>query len=198
MTVNTALPVLGPALLILLALTWGLARLLLLYRRDGVRVVQWRRGRILGIERGLVALAVLLDLYLLGRPLFPVFDDWFQAWPSPAPLVGLLLAAGGLALMAMAQTSMGRAWRIGLPPADQAGEALITGGLFRYSRNPIYLGILITLLGFALAAPSPITLAAPILTYLGLRRIIAREEAFLRSRFGPAFDAYAARVSRWL
>jgi protein-S-isoprenylcysteine O-methyltransferase Ste14 len=81
----------------------------------------------------------------------------------------------------------------------RAATALVTWGPFGFSRNPIYLGNTILLLGaglaFGIAWFVPVAFAAAALT---ARLAIAREEAHLNARFGRAWREYAARVRRWV
>jgi protein-S-isoprenylcysteine O-methyltransferase Ste14 len=76
---------------------------------------------------------------------------------------------------------------------------MVESGLYRYSRNPIYLGLSVVHLGVAVAdnnAWLPILLV-PVLVVLRYG-VIAREEAYMERRFGQQYVAYKARVRRWL
>jgi protein-S-isoprenylcysteine O-methyltransferase Ste14 len=77
--------------------------------------------------------------------------------------------------------------------------ALITDGLYRFSRNPIYLGFAITYLGFAIAMDSWVVLLLllPCLAMVD-RFVIQREERYLAARFGADYEAYRGKVRRWL
>jgi protein-S-isoprenylcysteine O-methyltransferase Ste14 len=82
-----------------------------------------------------------------------------------------------------------------------APNALVTDGPFRYVRNPIYLAGITLVLGVALLySPwSAVDLAAPILLLVFFHvRVIRIEEPALRRRFGPPYDEYCRRVSRWM
>lgn len=76
--------------------------------------------------------------------------------------------------------------------------ALVTGGIYGLSRNPIYLGLTLVYLGIGMSLASlwPLALLAPLLliTRYG---VIAREEAYLTRLFGDDYQAYTARVRRW-
>ena len=75
----------------------------------------------------------------------------------------------------------------------------MTGGIFRFSRNPIYLADLLILCGFALIWGRVLGfLLVPVLAILLQRRFILPEEARMREKFGAAFDAYVAQTRRWL
>jgi protein-S-isoprenylcysteine O-methyltransferase Ste14 len=85
------------------------------------------------------------------------------------------------------------------PEPWKPSTALVTSGVYRFSRNPMYLGMALTYLGVAVWANA---LAALLLFPVALAAIrvgvIAREEAYLERRFGDEYRAYKARVRRWL
>ena len=129
---------------------------------------------------------------------------WAIGRVFPMPLFGavgdalaVLLAGIGASLLAAAVWQMGRARTTVIP--HRMASALVTGGVFRLTRNPIYLGDAAFLLAAMLWLDVP--LALPLL-WVFIRMITVRfiegEEARLRSAFGEAFDAWAARVRRWL
>lgn len=108
-----------------------------------------------------------------------------------------VLVIAGLALDGAAA---GHFRRLGTPPEPwKPSTALATEGLYRFSRNPIYVGFAVTFLGFAIAMDSPLALVmlAPCLTVVD-RFVIAREERYLERRFGAAYAEYRSRVRRWL
>ena len=107
------------------------------------------------------------------------------------------LVIGGLLLDGIAA---GTFRRLGTPPEPwKPTTALATDGLYRFSRNPIYVGFGITYAGFALAMDSPVALAllAPCLIVVD-RFVIQREEAYLTAKFGAPYQAYQGKVRRWL
>jgi protein-S-isoprenylcysteine O-methyltransferase Ste14 len=85
------------------------------------------------------------------------------------------------------------------PLEPQAASSLVTTGIFRYTRNPMYLGLLFLLVAWAVLLSSPFALLGPIafVTYTG-RFQIAPEERALAALFGAEYAAYQARVRRWL
>jgi protein-S-isoprenylcysteine O-methyltransferase Ste14 len=88
-----------------------------------------------------------------------------------------------------------------LPPVRPFTEpvALVSDGMFRLSRNPMYLGLILVLAGAALLLSSPLALlVAPAYGWWVQRRFIAREERLLEDRFGDAYRAYCLRVRRWV
>lgn len=90
--------------------------------------------------------------------------------------------------------------RLGTPPEPwKATTALATDGLYALSRNPIYVGFAVLYLGFATAMDSWCALAmlAPCMVVID-RAVVLREERYLAGKFGAEWDAYSARVRRWL
>ena len=149
-------------------------------------------------QRGLVLIGGVVDLYMLLRAPFPALDDLVFAMPSPSPIVAIAIFCAGFALMVVTHLFMGSSWRIGVPQGEGDIDALITSGPMRFSRNPIYVGIMAMLAGIVLAAPGPLTISVLILAFLGLTAIISEEEAYLRRQFGEEYAAYCRRVRRWL
>lgn len=78
-------------------------------------------------------------------------------------------------------------------------DDLVTGGLFAHARNPLYVGNLLILYGLLIIFNNPVgyLVIAPFLTFF-YAAIVASEEAYLRGRFGAAFEDYCRRVPRWI
>ena len=112
-------------------------------------------------------------------------------------VLGIALISVGVVLMVWATATM-LARRTPVMPG-QAPEALVTGGPFVLSRNPIYLGDVLVVAGASLwVGPLwGIVLVVPLMAVLTLR-FIRPEEARLRERFGPDFEAWTQRTRRWI
>ena len=112
-------------------------------------------------------------------------------------IVSLPLIIGGLLLDGAAA---GYFRRLGTAVEPwKPSTVLATDGLYRFSRNPIYLGFAITYAGLAVAMDSVLVLILLIpCLWVVDRFVIAREERYLSARFGADYDAYRARVRRWL
>jgi len=75
---------------------------------------------------------------------------------------------------------------------------MIETGPFGWSRNPIYLSMMLVFIGICLIANAPMALLFAVPAYLALRYyVIAREEAYLTRRFKEQYTSYQARVRRW-
>lgn len=129
---------------------------------------------------------------------------WAQAALVPLPLAGpwietagAAIALAGAALMAAALPAFLTARTTVIPHREPA--ALITGGIYRLTRNPIYLGDLLILAGLVLRAQAwPSLVLVPLFVLVMNRRFIEPEEARLRAAFGPAYTAWAANTRRWI
>lgn len=114
-------------------------------------------------------------------------------------LLALLVLAVGLALMMAAARQLLKAHTTVLPFHPEQASHLVTGGVFRHSRNPIYLGDLLLLLAWALWLGSPFNLLLLGGFVLYMNRVqIAAEERALALKFGQAYLDYCTRVRRWL
>ena len=98
------------------------------------------------------------------------------------------------ALSFVAQLHLGASWRIGIDAEAKPG--LVTDGLYGYSRNPIYVGLLATIAGYACLLPTVLSAIVLVAAYIGMRAQIAGEEAYLLATYGDAFRDYARRVGR--
>ena len=112
-------------------------------------------------------------------------------------IVSLPLIIGGLLLDGAAA---GYFRRLGTAVEPwKPSTVLATDGLYRFSRNPIYLGFAITYAGLAIAMDSVLVLLLLIpCLWVVDRFVIQREEHYLSVKFGADYDAYRARVRRWL
>lgn len=113
------------------------------------------------------------------------------------PLLGILLGAAGIAAAIAALTGFRRAGttvRVDLP-----STALVETGIYRYSRNPIYLGMAAVLVGLAVGFNALWFLLAAAVFVVAVQKLaIGPEEAHLERRFGASYRVYKQRVPRWI
>ena len=127
------------------------------------------------------------------------------AWVEPRPpllsppwqYLGLLPAATGLLLTLAGARQFGRAGTNIVPFTPSS--ALVTDGVFGWSRNPMYVGMGLFLAGCCLLANQGLAWVVPLAFFVIVRqRFVLPEEALMRKTFGDAFASYQARVRRWL
>lgn len=115
----------------------------------------------------------------------------------PLPGLGMLLFFAALAVIGWASLVLVKAGND--PRPDRPDTTMVATGPFRFSRNPIYLGFLLVMMGFALRWGDLWGWLALLLGHLLIDRlVIAREEAYLAKQFGAAYEAYRDRVRRWI
>ena len=138
----------------------------------------------------------LPPIWLAGALVLTWLSPWLLPW-GPAFWPGIVLLALAAALALAAIRELARARTTVIPHREPA--ALVTGGIFRWTRNPIYLADLLILIGLSLIWGKTAGLVlVPALAILLERRFIRGEEGRLGAAFGAAFEAYAARTRRWL
>jgi protein-S-isoprenylcysteine O-methyltransferase Ste14 len=117
--------------------------------------------------------------------------------PAPRHYIGVVLIVAGISVAGAAALQFRKA-DTPVKPSDKP-TALVTGGLFRVTRNPMYLGMLLVLLGTAVILRTLTPLVVPFgFAYVITTRVIRFEEAFLREQFGEPYVSYCRRVRRWL
>ena len=121
--------------------------------------------------------------------------------PQPYNLIGLLLIPGGLILIIWANYVLLHIGKIGLRNREpmQRPSTLVLAGPFRFTRNPIYLGNLLMLLGLIIVWSSVVTAILTVLVYIIFRYLfIKKEEGILEEEFGEEYREFKARVRRWI
>jgi protein-S-isoprenylcysteine O-methyltransferase Ste14 len=122
-------------------------------------------------------------------------------WLMPLPFVPAAVPAGwlvvALALFAWAIVTITRAGSN--VPTNTPTISIVDTGPYRFTRNPIYLGMMLALVGLAIAFDSLWPLVTLVPFALVIRYgVVAREEAYLERMFGEVYRRYRARVRRWL
>jgi protein-S-isoprenylcysteine O-methyltransferase Ste14 len=159
---------------------------------EGSALVRW--GNFFFKYRNGVFPLVLLALFVGFRPVYPEGNERLDNWTD---LLGLAIALAGQALRFAV---IGYAYiKRGGKNKQVYAEHLVTDGFFRHSRNPLYLGNLIVLLGLFIIHGNPWVYALGVPFFLfAYSAIVAAEEAYLRGKFGEEYEEYCRQVNRWL
>jgi protein-S-isoprenylcysteine O-methyltransferase Ste14 len=138
---------------------------------------------------GLAVMAGLALNWLLPVPFLPV--------DLPAGWLGAIVFVLSLALVAWAIVTITRAGSN--VPTNLPTTAIVESGPYRFTRNPIYLGMFLGLIGLAIAFDNLWLLMMLVPFALVIHYgVVAREEAYLERKFGDAYRGYRSRVRRWL
>lgn len=114
------------------------------------------------------------------------------AWTVSAALVALI----GAAIVIVAQVQMGRAWRVGVREGD--APLFVSHGLFRFSRNPIFVGMMLVGLAAAMVSGTWWGWTALALFIASCTVQVRIEEAHLEASFGKPYRTFRRQVPRWL
>ncbi|TCN28410.1 methyltransferase family protein [Sinorhizobium americanum] len=126
-----------------------------------------------------------------------VFPLPFLSPDVPAGWLGAIVFLAGLAMLIWAAATFRRAGTH--IQTVEPTTKIVEDGPYRYSRNPIYIGMFVGLIGLALAFDSLWLLFMLVPFYFVIRYgVVAREEAYLERKFGDLYRAYKTRVRRWL
>lgn len=148
----------------------------------------------LKIPPPLVGLCVALLMWLAARLVAPF--EWPLVLRGIAGL-GFVVAGVGFAIAGV--RSFARAKTTVNPTKPAATSSLVVTGVYRFTRNPMYLGMLLVLLGWAVYLANAVAfLLVPLFVLYISRFQIVPEERVLYEKFGAEFTAYKARVRRWL
>ena len=94
------------------------------------------------------------------------------------------------------QSQMGNSWRIGIDIGNKT--ELVKSGVFSISRNPIFLGIKVNVIGFFLVMPNAVTLVVLIATIILIDVQVVLEEEYLLKVHGDSYSDYCQEVKRWI
>ncbi len=129
------------------------------------------------------------DLYHYLAPI-----AWLQH-PALA-VIGLALLLISFVWILIAQKQMGDSWCIGID--HELKTPLVREGVFKLSRNPIFLGMRINLLGLFLILPNAVTLAVLVLGDALMQIQVRLEEEYLSRMHGPDYEQYRRQTRRWI
>jgi protein-S-isoprenylcysteine O-methyltransferase Ste14 len=118
-----------------------------------------------------------------------------MAWPRVALCVALLFLAGAVVVSGIRQLRKHNEHPSPYRPTD----AIVGSGIYRFTRNPIYLGFLLVVLAVGIGANSAWFLLSVVALFVGLTfGVVKPEERYLSVKFGDQYDEYRRRVRRWV
>ena len=135
-----------------------------------------------------------LAMWLVAQQVPPVAlpQLWAQVLAALFAGAGIVVALSGVLAFRRANTTVD-------PRVPQQSSSLVIRGIYRYSRNPMYVGFLLLLMAWAFYLSNAAALALLPLFVLHINRFqIVPEERFLLQKFGADYQAYCETVRRWL
>ena len=191
-------------LLALLLTFYGVTviRVALVYRRTGINPVKLKADDSVYGTTGRILKASIGTWLMIG--LVYAFAPGVKPWLAPIQYLeteavyrtGVIVAGIAILWIGIAQSQMAASFRMGIDSSEKT--TLVRHGLFLWSRNPIYLGLLAGLGGFFLVAPNALSFGAFVGGWVGIKVQVRLEEEYLLSKHGSAFREYRSGVRRWI
>lgn len=142
----------------------------------------------------LVTLLIGLMMWVLAK-MFPALN---LAWLHSS-VVAFAVALLGFAISLVSMVAFRRAHTTMDPKRPASASSLISSGIYRYSRNPMYLGVLLVLAGWAIYLGNVLSMLGLFVFIAYITRFqITPEERLLNQKFGVVFESYKNKVRRWL
>ena len=163
-------------------------------------VINQKKGIISYVETVIkfcgIIIPIVLLIFIVSKTLYNILVPinslegfWFD-------LAGITMMNLGFLICYTAQHFMRNSWRIGIDV--ESDVTLVTSGIFKYSRNPFFLGTMITYLGFFLILPNVISFTVGVLYYFLIQIQVRFEEKNLITVLEGIYREYMNRVKRWI
>ena len=163
-------------------------------KRRGIRTRQIGRRK----EKSIHTVETLMSIATLGAPvaqLMSIAMGWNHV-PVNARFTGFILGMLGDLIFLLSVLCMKDSWRAGIPDKDKT--QLVTTGLYRFSRNPAFLGFDLQYAGVLLMYGNLLTLGFSLFAMVMLHLQILQEERYLTDAFGEPYREYCRHVLRYL
>lgn len=167
---------------------------MLFQRRQGIETRQIGRRK----EKSIHTTELWMSVATLGAPaaqLLSMVLGW-NYMPAGARFTGFCTGMLGDLIFLVSVLCMKDSWRAGIPDKDKT--VLVTDGIYRFSRNPAFLGFDFMYIGVLLMYFNPLTAILSLFAIVMLHLQILQEEKYLTATFGDAYTAYKMRVFRYL
>ena len=166
---------------------------MLVQKRHGIRTHQIGRRK----EKGLHTVETLMSIATLGAPIAQLMSialGWNHL-PAGARFTGFFIGMLGDGIFLLSVLCMKDSWRAGIPDKDKT--ELVTTGIYRFSRNPAFLGFDLMYVGVLLLYGNLLTLSFSAFAIVMLHLQILQEERYLVNTFGAPYQEYCRHVSRY-
>lgn len=181
------------AILVLVAFYMIYFTKMLLQKKHGIQTHQIGRRK----EKGIHTVETFMSIATLCVPVAQVVSILFNwSWlPNSARFTGFCVGAIGDAVFLVAVITMKNSWRAGIPQNDKT--ELVQDGIYRWSRNPAFLGFDFMYIGVCLMFCNPLTIVFSLFAMITLHLQILQEEKYLAATFGTPYAEYRSQVFRY-
>lgn len=167
---------------------------MLAQKRRGIRTLQIRQRK----EKSIQTVELLMSIATLGvviAQLVSILFGW-SCLPTNARFTGFCTGMLGDLIFLLSVLCMKDSWRAGIP--DQEHTGLVTSGIYRFSRNPAFLGFDFMYIGVMLMYCNLLTVPLTVFAIVMLHLQILQEERYLDETFGEAYREYKRHTFRYL
>ena len=181
--------------LLVLAVFYGIYFVkMLAQKRRGIRTLQFRRRK----EKSIQTVELLVSIATLGVVIAQLVSVAFglSYFPTNARFTGFCTGMLGDLIFLLSVLCMKDSWRAGIP--DQERTELVTSGIYRFSRNPAFLGFDLMYIGMMLMYCNLLTVPLTVFAIVMLHLQILQEERYLEKTFGAAYREYKRHTFRYL
>ena len=167
---------------------------MLAQKRRGIQTRQIGRRK----EKSIHTVELLMSVATLSAPIAQLLSLAFgwSCMPAGARFTGFCIGMLGDVILLLSVLCMKDSWRAGIPDTNRT--ALVTTGIYRFSRNPAFLGFDFMYAGVLLLYGNPLTLFFSLFAMITLHLQILQEERYLVQTFGEPYREYCRRVCRYL
>ena len=193
-SLENRLPYTTLTLLVLVAFYGVYFAKVLAQKQRGIQTRQIGRRK----EKSIHTVEVLMSIATLGAPIAQLISVAF-GWnhlPAGVRLTGFCVGMLGDTIFLLSVLCMKDSWRAGIPDKDKT--ELVTTGIYRFSRNPAFLGFDLMYVGVLLLYGNLLTLSFFIFAIVMLHLQILQEERYLVNTFGAQYQEYCRHVFRYL
>ena len=151
-------------------------------------------GRIFKALFAVIVAVVVIDAFVLSAYQYLMPIQWLErTWIKST---GVVLLLTSLLWTIFAEAQMGDSWRIGID--TERRTELVRSGVFKISRNPIFVGMMVTLLGLFFIIPNVVTLITLLVGVILIGIQVRLEEEYLSRTHGEKYLEYRRNVRRWI
>ena len=193
-SLENRLPYTTLTLLVLVAFYGVYFAKVLAQKQRGIQTRQIGRRK----EKSIHTVEVLMSIATLGAPIAQLISVAF-GWnhlPAGVRLTGFCVGMLGDTIFLLSVLCMKDSWRAGIPDKDKT--ELVTTGIYRFSRNPAFLGFDLMYVGVLLLYGNLLTLGFSVFAIVMLHLQILQEERYLVNTFGAQYQEYCRHVFRYL
>ncbi len=163
-------------------------------KRHGIQTTQIGSRK----EKGLHTVELLMSVATVCAPLSHIISiiiDW--SWlPNFLRMIGAAIGFIGVLIFLISVATMKNSWRAGIPETDKT--ELIQNGIYRWSRNPAFVGFDLMYIGLSLMFCNVVTVIFSLFAIVMLHLQILQEEKYLAGVFGAAYIEYKSKVFRYI